>query len=315
MNVLVCKTPLQTLIANKIIDHYPNERFILIMILSHFNDKNIYYFNKLKNRVEHAILIDDTSYSRNKFIFLLELIFFKNPISGLKIKRFFLANTTSLYAQIILTESNIEEIYTFDDGLANIIDKSPLLSESRSIKNSIVNFLIKNNYSPKKIVDRSICHYTIYPNIKNIIDKTYPIKLWSDFSTNKSCRSTRVLKILLGQPIFTDANRNALLIRKTCSKFGIDKYFPHPLETYSISDIEYIESPLIFEEYILDKIIKDSKVIVYTYFSSVALNIYSMPNVEIRIIKVNSIDNTTSINESYELFKRIGLDVWSEIEA
>ena len=89
MNVLICKTPLQTLIANKIIDHYPTEKFMLIMILSHFNDKNIYYFNKLKSRVENAILIDDTIYSRSKIVFLWDLIFFKNPISGRKIRRFF----------------------------------------------------------------------------------------------------------------------------------------------------------------------------------------------------------------------------------
>lgn len=59
---------------------------------------------------------------------------------------------------------------------------------------------------------------------------------------------------LLGQPIFErDDEKNIALAEKVIQQFGIDLYLPHPREKYELENVEYINTNLIFEDYIFQE--------------------------------------------------------------
>ncbi|HDL5273084.1 TPA: sialyltransferase, partial [Mannheimia haemolytica] len=75
-----------------------------------------------------------------------------------------------------------------------------------------------------------------------------------------------------------------------------------------------IYSKMIFEDYISELLLYKSKIIVYTFFSSVALNIANFDGVEVRIIKLSVSESCDDINNAYRLFEELGIDTYSEIE-
>ncbi|HHV6745190.1 TPA: lipooligosaccharide biosynthesis sialyltransferase LsgB, partial [Haemophilus influenzae] len=77
---------------------------------------------------------------------------------------------------------------------------------------------------------------------------------------------------------------------------------------YRVDGVNYVESELIFEDYVF-KYLSNKKIIIYTFFSSVAFNLLSHPNVEIRFIR-------TSIPRwqfCYDSFPDLGLTIYKEI--
>ncbi|HDL3206720.1 TPA: sialyltransferase, partial [Mannheimia haemolytica] len=153
------------------------------------------------------------------------------------------------------------------------------------------------------------------PKYKNIISNVETLNIFSDRNLSDLPSVPKdEISILIGQPIFSDEDRNVSLINKVFSVFNIDYYYPHPRECYHVSNIRYIYSKMIFEDYISELLLYKSKIIVYTFFSSVALNIANFDGVEVRIIKLSVSESCDDINNAYRLFEELGIDTYSEIE-
>ncbi|MDW0697841.1 glycosyltransferase family 52, partial [Mannheimia haemolytica] len=234
------------------------------------------------------------------------------PISFFE--KVFFANVNSLWIQKILSNIIFEELYTFDDGLGNVIKNPPILVEKWLVR-KIISCVIRNSYSVKKLLEINKKHFTIYPKYKNIISNVETLNIFSDRNLSDLPSVPKdEISILIGQPIFSDEDRNVSLINKVFSVFNIDYYYPHPRECYHVSNIRYIYSKMIFEDYISELLLYKSKIIVYTFFSSVALNIANFDGVEVRIIKLSVSESCDDINNAYRLFEELGIDTYSEIE-
>ncbi|HDL2935365.1 TPA: glycosyltransferase family 52 protein, partial [Mannheimia haemolytica] len=249
MNLIICCTPLQVLIAEKIIEMHPNERFYGVMLSTVKNAKFDFYQARLAQKCEQFFAMQQHS---ERIQLLKEIIYLKRTFGGKKFNKVFLANINELEIQFLLSAISFQELNTFDDGTANIAQNSIFYqAENIGLNRKLINFFLGNKYSLEKLKQRSKTHYTIYKNFPNIIENTVYIDLINQVeSVGTAPSNDDITHILLGQPIFErDDEKNIALAEKVIQQFGIDLYLPHPREKYELENVEYINTNLIFEDY------------------------------------------------------------------
>lgn len=326
MNLIICCTPFQVLIAEKIIDMYPNENFIFKMIVLVDNDKNRFYFKKLSKKVLDAEYI-----FVNKRKYLVECIHLK--IKGSKVKginRIFLANIdeghihVQLYCSSLFHNSSIL-LESFDDGIGNIVPTSHLYitdkKKMRALMKRLIKFFLGSSINILSIKKRLSVHYSIYKDKKNIIDNVKYINLFGNYtlvnekeSEYKYCVDNKKV-ILLGQPLYTidnlifDEKDYVDLVKKVCDNFCIDAYFPHPLEYIKVQGVDYIDTLYIAEDYFFNQVVDGKKYIVYTFFSGVALTLSISNNIQVVSILSESLKKLKGIEIGYELMLSNNIEV------
>lgn len=303
MNLIICYTPLQVVIAEKIMDLYPNEPFFGVMFHSVKNTKFEHYKQRLAYRS-----VDFFSHHQktDRWGLLSQTFCLKRYFSGKRFDKVFLASINDLQIQTLLSHIQFNQLFTFDDGTANIEKRSCFyIDEPNTLVRRCANFLLGNRFSLKKIKALSQGHYTIYPSFPNIIEHTIALKL-IDESPHSVQENSEEISILLGQPIYLSAERNIALAEKVIQRFGIAQYLPHPREQYRLETVEYLETPLIFEDYICQQA-QHKKYRVYTYFSSAVLNVMNLPNIEAVVLRVDT--ENPAFEACYDLFVPFGLPV------
>ena len=122
----------------------------------------------------------------------------------------------------------------------------------------------------------------------------------------------RTRRILLGQPLLPDAADNAALAESLLRRFEIGEYFPHPRETYRVSGAEYIASPLIFEDYLLESLRRepDTRFEVYHLVSTAALNVHAFPRTAVYAVRpAEAAFHTPGVARIYEVMAQLGIPI------
>lgn len=307
MNLIICCTPLQVLIAEKIIQMHPNESFFGVMLSTVKNEKFDFYQARLEKKCSQFFTMQQ---HRERFQLIKEIIYLKWTFGGKKFNKVFVANINDLEIQFLLSAIKFDELNTFDDGTANIVKQSILYQvETLGLNRKLINTLLGNKYSLDILRNLSSTHYTIYKDFPNIIENTVYVNLIELNNLNNNFISDeKVINILLGQPIFErEPEKNILLAEKMIKRLGIDLYLPHPREQYQLSNVEYIKTNLILEDYIFQEF-SQKKCRIYTYFSSAIVNILNKsPNIEVLALRVD-VDNPAYL-ESYDLLEKLGIQV------
>lgn len=316
MNLIICCTPLQVLIAEKIIDLNPKEKFIGLFVANEKNEKHNTYYNKFKEKCERCFWINEAHTFTYKEYFSYWLkwkikLLFLNP------KKIFLANVEKIFVRTVISTFPKVPLYTFDDGIRNLtsagreevfISYPSRFGKRRSFKSNLARIL-GLKYGGNLIRERIVKHYTLFSNQKNIVENTQAIRLISEQKPWIDSRDN--FNILIGQPIYEyiyeNNNKSKEITEKIINIYGISHYFPHPREDYHIENAEYINTPLIFEDYFIQHL-ADKNVTVYTFFSTVALSVCSLSNVKVISIKPKDID-VESYLECYEIFQKMGIEV------
>lgn len=302
MNLIVCCTPLQVLIAEKIMEKYPNEAFFGVMLHTVENKKFEHYKQRLSKKTAGFFSLHQ---HKDRFSLVKEIIQIKCRFQSKTFKRVFVSNLIELHLQFLLSAVKFDEFYTFDDGTINIVESSPLLKDDpNTLLRKSINLILGNKYTTQSLRARSQAHYTIYPQFKNIIENTIGIDLMPYLETESD--NGEVVNILLGQPIYPDNSENVVLTESVISRFNIHYYLPHPRETYRLNNVEYIETPLIFEDYMTTEFAK-RKCRVYTYCSSAVLNVINSKNIEVVALRIDSTDK--AVMNCYELFEKVGINI------
>lgn len=304
-NLLVCLTPLQMLIASKIVEQNPTSYDVLCLSYNE-NEKYDYYFNELSQKCDLSwrFLVR----SKSKIYRIFDFFRFNSFLSKLSDKKYnniYLASIDNPFFHILLSKINKNNIVTFDDGTANIYKGSNYYNYNN--KGKIQNFVLNslgNIYNTKKVVKESFEHYSIYSNYSNIIDNVKFIPL---FLEEKIPISHKKIKIFLGQPLGDLKGSNTKKIINFLIEIGVDYYFPHPRETEVYEEFKYIKTSLIFEDYILNLLRDGYFVEIYTVLSTAALNVASLKNIRVKVL----CEKDLNINyfQFYEIFKNIDCDV------
>lgn len=277
-SLIICTSILQMIIAEKIIELHLDQKFDLIVIAIRKTEKYQYYFDRLASKCNHSFLYilpedkDTTKY----FIF-------KRNLSSREFdqlyKNVYLASFDNIWVRIIVSKQKQARIYTFDDGLANIIRNSHFYLASKVSKSiRIKQWLIGAKLNSIQIKNKSIKHYTIYQNVPNIIANTEYIKIFDDQKhVCQSIKESMKVTMFVGQPLNKYGKIfNINYINNILNFLNIDIYYPHPKEeSLPRGNFEIINSHLIFEEFLF-KYLKSHPNVnlhIYSFYSSCLPNI------------------------------------------
>lgn len=296
MNLIICTTPLQVLIAERIIDLHPEEKFQGLFLARNKNDKYRCYYCRLQKKcIKSDFFLLDNLPRRLYSLLLLKI----KTIKSVKFDTIFIASIDGFFNHTVLSFLDFNVLNTFDDGLANITEDglySIQKKERLALRALRAIFSIK--YDMCYLKNNTTKHYTIYQNEKNITSKLTYISLMN--LTSKPVK-TQTIKIFVGQPLIEIgiAEQKLLNIFK---QYNIDYYFPHPREKDKISGLKYIDTEKIFEDYMLDILIREySEIEIYTFFSSVILNLKDIQ--QIKIVAFFSKDIPAQFTKAYHLFQ------------
>ena len=155
VNLIICWTPLQMLIAEKIIESHPNEKFYTI-VMSHSgkNEKYDYYY--IEPQSQNKLFV---------YTSLLELKF--KSLLFPPLKTIYLAHISSPEVHTLVSTYPNAEIRTFDDGSSNLLKKSAFLNNANRISTGktsrkFYEIFINSTQSVKSVRERSTEHYTIF---------------------------------------------------------------------------------------------------------------------------------------------------------
>lgn len=293
-SLIMCVTPLQILIAEKIIQSRPTEDFDVIIFALENNQKFNYYAEKLKKYAK-AYWYSHVAYKSsiyNLINFLKFIVQFNFNGFNRKYDNYYLSSIDSRYFQYILSKKpNSSSVFTFDDGTANIVKTS--IYYLKNLNDEKKNKIFKSlgiKYFQDDIKSMSKLHYTIYPQFENIIENIKEIKLFDSNVKNKI--RDKCLNIFLGQPYEElDSNLSTDNIEKLMDQLNINLYFPHPREKKNIKNVETVNTKKIFEDYIVDFLDRneDCYLNIYTFMSSAALNVKSFDGINIYFIQTNTL--------------------------
>lgn len=307
MNLILCATPLQAFLAIKIIDEQ-SDKFDCIMFCAYDSEKYRFYYEMLAKKCVNAEFV---LYSRDEKWQYLKMLW---QIRQRKIKAYdaiYLSNTNAIWIHAVLSATVFNEIYTFDDGMANIVKSSRLYDSKKGLVESLLYVVLNIKYNQEFIKKNTTAHYTIYPDFANIHKNLIAIQFFDkniDFKKNKHTK-----KIMLGQPIFeSDGKKSKEISQRVIKAFTIDHYFPHPREHYVLEEVEYIDTPMIFEQYLVSEIEKSPDCLfkIYTFYSSAALNVYYLPNVQVIAVKSeDKVFEDSVVVEAYQVFDNMGIKI------
>lgn len=304
-SLVICLTPLQMIIAEKIIEKNINQEFDLLVISLFDNEKYRYYFNRLKESVNVAnyYIYHPSNKIDNLKNFMAFKKFFKHYYPEFKrYENYYLASIDSRHCQWILSLASPEyNLYTFDDGTANIFPNSIYYVDK---KNNLLTKIFLRLQGVKLMTldlkNISKKHFTIYHNMPNAFNNVENISLFSNIKNAEKSKK-RVVKILLGQPLYEISSElDYDYTNKVINKLNVDFYFPHPRENLTkfenVNNVEILKTNLIFEDFVVDFMRKNSDVAleIYSFTSSAAINCSGLDNVKIFFIYENIINEVNS---------------------
>lgn len=285
-SLIMCVTPLQMMIAEKIIETNEGKNFDLVVIALDDNDKYKHYYKRLEKLCLDSMYYINEINIKGFFNYIKEL---KNSNLNKYYEELYLASIDCRHFQYIVSKNPSALVYTFDDGAGNIISNDVYYTNVEPVKwKKIIWYFIGIKYYMKDIKEMSLLHYTLYENIPNIIKNTKLIKLYKEEEYSDSKPITKVIKIYLGQPLLEISDKiNNEYVSSIIKVIKIDYYYPHPREKeFPSGDFEITRSLLVFEDYILWylKNNSDVKVEVYSFISTALLNISHLERVSVNYI-------------------------------
>lgn len=313
MNLIIAFTPLQILIALKIIERHPNEDFYGVVFAKEKHTKILTYAKKLENACKYFqfIPVSEKLGSLAGNIDILRWLFY-----GLKIPQadnLYLCNLDWYIIRLLLPRQHKANLITFDDGTANLQGRIINSSENQG---TFFRYICKFFRIPsaQKLLKRQIKHYSIYQFPNNMGPSEY-LPLFTPAQENDVRAINEKEIILLGQPIYEMQGEKALekniaLTERVIKDYHITKYFPHPREDYHISGVEYIDIPLIIEDYLIQELKEhpERKYIIYSYCSTAALNLQGISK-QIEFVLLQPNDTPDFLKETYNLFSKLGFTI------
>lgn len=289
--IFICLTPLQMKISERIISENNIIDYKIICLFLVNNEKYKYYYEKLKkNSCDSFVYYPKdkaTGLSLLKDVYVFKKMVLKSGIL-IGVSDIYAASIDNRYVQLIVSLLKKSNIYTFDDGLANLnYNGSYYRNEKLSKFRFYLWKMVGVSIFTQDFRERSNLHYTLYGGKKNIIDKVDYISLFSSIK-KKKINNESVCNIFLGQPLYEiNGKFDNFFINMVLNKMNIDMYFPHPRESYKIDgSINVVNSIEIFEDYMFNFYEENffSKINIYTFYSTAVLNVVNHKFIDTYVI-------------------------------
>ena len=316
-NLFICLTPLQALIAQALIRQTAQPADLLMVCYPEaHNAKFQHYYQQTAAQCRRSryYLIPASKWQRELTLHRL--------LNGLDTHyhTLYAASIDNPHVQYPASHLQFDQLETFDDGTGHLYPQSILYqTPTPSLQRRILNTLHRIHHTAQSLRQLSRQHHTLYPNLPNIVSPTIPLQLWQMQPENERSAFLRSqndnpapLHILLGQPLYPEAQRNIALMQRIAARFPISHYFPHPREHHPIPSLNYIHTPLIFEDWLLQHIQHHphTPIHIYHLISTAALNVSPFPNVHIHSIRPqDELFHRPSYAHLYHLMPQLGIEI------
>lgn len=261
-NLIIATTPLQAKIAQHIKGFYPDQDFVSL------------YVSPVKNaRQEHyAKNFDHVHYPQDAE----DLAQICQELAGDYDTIFYASFDNSLILDLVAS-SNYQHLMSFDDGYADIY---PLGMYALPLQPIQVGPL---GLTRDDLIEWTEKHYTLYRSDYHVVAREKLVYLEHFFDLPQAPVSNgKTVKVLLGQKFSEEDDQISIRFISTYAKaLAIDLYLPHPKETFTIPNVTYLETELIFEDVLAQLFQEYEFVQVYHFTSSVSLHLKDLPHVTI----------------------------------
>lgn len=287
MNLFLCYTPLQLVIASRVIELQRMDK----------NDVEVFFISKVDSLVVRNTLLELKEYchkihfvhmKRKYPLYFLRvfLMFFRRKFDAV-----YVASIDNVIMHFILSHIKFSVLYSFDDGTANIFpDSMYYQAEKKCITRSLLRLMLGIRVSMQEVKMLSQQHFTIYPGFKNVIDNVHCMSLQSEYKS-LTCSSSSIAtpmheacNVMLGSVysfLFESGVDYPSLLHRCVHYFKENGnpcfYIPHPrqLDESFFSDVEYLKPEFIAEREVLNLLATYKCVHLYGFMSSCQFNLAS----------------------------------------
>lgn len=305
MDLIICNTPLQVLQLETLINKniIKEKNFHLIFFYYNDSEKLHYYYNRL---AKHSCSSIYYKYQAFPFYIFFTAHYLKNK----KFKNIYTASVDNKLIHYILSYVAYDKFFTVDDGTANIWRNSCYyINRTNKIK-SLIHTLCGCKFDLNKTKEEIALHYSIYPHMSNITNKIKHNEIsLSPPLHSMHCKNEKI-NIFLGTVYDEITSDKTSLIQLISNFLRKDNflYIPHPRDmTKYFNNIEYIDSNLIAEEFILQKLASFSEIYLYGFNSSAQINLSGFD--KIKNFHLTSSTLTQHIQVDNFVVSEINLDI------
>jgi N-acetyllactosaminide alpha-2,3-sialyltransferase len=301
-SLCICLTPLHVLIAAKT-SEFEEVKFSKGVYLTYTdNNKSKFYAKEMERfcfSVDYVILPSETSYSTPKHLHIfVRRLYFRLKFSKYgRVSDVYTGTSINHYLFALLSAISFNKLITFDDGIINIKLNSDL---KRKDKWTAKLFLLLSGikYWREKLISKSDLHYSIYSS-PNVFANVKNVKLISfKNKTELASAESKLIKIFLGSPPEFSVEVWKI-ISDSVDKVQPNGYLPHPREIEKkISNVNYIDTPLVAEHYVLNLLSENPNVQceLYGYEGSALLNLAGQDRIKVFSVMPHSNENSDLIN-------------------
>lgn len=274
--LLMCQTPLQSVIATEIIKKNPDTVFFPVYTAYQWTHKHEYYANRLLEKCGTGIKRE--LHDMDSIVALvkeLELHHFTDM---------YLASIDAPLNLAALSTHDNMNVYTYDDGAANITPKSFYFRKTKGIDVPGITM----TWDKQKVREVSQRHYTIFDTPFNIVP-SHKLEYVTLFDVSTAPRDmdkpNAEVSIFVGQRMMDTMEAQEKLVLQVMTQFNVDYYFPAPAEKSMPLPLErVIDTPLIFEEYCQELLKQYDVIHVYHFYSTVGFTLKNHPAIHIHVI-------------------------------
>lgn len=247
-------------------------------------------------RYQHYYQLIEPLCSKAEFVtslpsFPFYLTWLKEWFADSDYRNIYMASIDSVYVQFVLSWAGFEEVRTFDDGTANILESSKYYRDEPGIGpklKSLIWSAFGNRYSKKRIINKSSVHFTLYPGFQNLIENLKPVSLnLSGIDSGFEKKKDRIL-VFVGtvlKDVIQGTGDQSLLIERIRAYYLEQSkydavYLPHPRDEFDyFPEIPKRESTLIAEEVIFEFLNEYEEIDLVGFGSSTQFNLMAQPSV------------------------------------
>ncbi|USR64974.1 glycosyltransferase family 52 protein [Providencia stuartii] len=318
MQLFICLTVLHLRIVGNLLNKSENKNSVVLFIGEQGNAKNQYFMKKYIENKGIVYFWGSEYFNITKpFKTIKRTLYVKKMSNNLPIKHFdcvYVANVDMSLVHHILSQVSYERMRTFDDGIFNLLERKRLSHLRKpSLYKKLTHYIQGRHIHEYDVVRQSELHYTVFKDMKNIIENTEYIQLITIPETFKKIRE---ISIFLGT-VYSDVSTNKALLMSELETFieryKIDYYLPHPrdLERY-FSNVEFIETEQSAENVVLNYLESGYFVNLYGFFSSAQCLLSSVDMVKNYTLQFSNMKEHYEFNDvnlAQKLFKFTSLNI------
>lgn len=299
-NLLIVRTPFQAWLCLRLVEYLEMDSYDLLYITHNDSEEDKFYFKRLSI----SAMVSDYVYLPPERFDVITHVKLRLRLSSwfrrLNYQNVYVASIDSMVINALICKISLARMYTFDDGLANLVQDGIYYNDPKTIRAWIYRKLFGGR-PVDKIRKKVSLHYSIYKDFDNIVEEGRMVYLsgWGRPDESISDRSVKkhTKRYFLGAPFDEVMSRREIeKMVDAMQGLAIDAYIKHPREKKElpIGGIIFDKGGRIAEEVILE----DSTgyaVELYGFLSSVMINLQGVA--EKRVVFLSGHQKLTGVGE------------------